>query len=591
MNNLKISDYLQDFVQNRGLCKACLKPVSWSKERLAAHKRSNCPAASGDDKRLFSKRSVENCENLKANSSFEGNDSAQERRDESNLTEAKKKEIDMMLGKFIIRTGVSFRVVESAAFKDFVTALNPAYAASMPSAKKVAGPLLDEQYSECMSVLEEILAGSENLTLVSDGWTNVKGDHLVNFCIKAPNRKPFFYRSIDTSGTSQDAGAIANEIISVVEELGAEKFASVITDNAPVMKAAWRLIRSKFPSIAVYGCAAHCLNLLIKDMLDTPENAKSMKNSEKIIKFVTNHHIVKAKYEEKRIAAKISHTLSMPVATRWFSRYTSMNNLLSSKYALIQLFDEELSLLQEISPKTASAAAIKLIKSNEFWEELAATTKMIEFPSKIIGKIEANDASLSLVYHYFGELHKHYEGNATIQKKILDRYKFIESPSAGLSFALTPQFAADGVFFNNDKVDIIGSVYDFALAFDEDTAEKVHDEMISYMFFMTNLPENSQKTIMRMSSKSYWSIVGRDKFPNLFKIAKPISEMIASSATAERTWSTFKFIHSRLRNRLTNERVEKLVFLYTNCVIFDEADKNDYVADEGAIVTGSDCTV
>ena len=66
------------------------------------------------------------------------------------------------------------------------------------------------------------------------------------------------------------------------------------------------------------------------------------------------------------------------------------------------------------------------------------------------------------------------------------------------------------------------------------------------------------------------------------------SEMICSSATAERT-STFKFIHSRLRNRLTNERVRKLVFLYTNYVLLDNKDKNDYILEDGAVLSGIDC--
>jgi hypothetical protein len=80
------------------------------------------------------------------------------------FTEAKKKEIDMKLGKLIICTGVSFRVIESTAFKDLVKALNPAYAASIPSAKTIAGPLLDQQYTECALIMEEILAGSKNLS-------------------------------------------------------------------------------------------------------------------------------------------------------------------------------------------------------------------------------------------------------------------------------------------------------------------------------------------------------------------------------------------------------------------------------------------
>jgi hypothetical protein len=45
-------------------------------------------------------------------------------------------------------------------------------------------------------------------------------------------------------------------------------------------------------------------------------------------------------------------------------------------------------------------------------------------------------------------------------------------------------------------------------------------------------------------------------------------------------------IHSRLSNRLKNEKVDKLVFIYTNCVSFVKLDDN--IASEGALVDGNE---
>ena len=44
----------------------------------------------------------------------------------------------------------------------------------------------------------------------------------------------------------------------------------------------------------------------------------------------------------------------------------------------------------------------------------------------------------------------------------------------------------------------------------------------------------------------------------------------ATSATSERNWSTYKFIHSKLQNRLINDRAEKLVYIYWNLQILRE---------------------
>lgn len=295
-------------------------------------------------------------------------------------------DIDEKFGNFFYRTGISFRVAESSAFKDFVKALNPTYAKVLPSRKHLSGAFLEKAHKKSSNRIEEILAGADNLTLISDGWTNVKGDHIVNFCIKAPGKKTIFYSSIDTTGISQDSEAIADAICSVIEKLGPQHFCCVITDNANVMKKSWEIIETTYPHISANGCAAHVMNLLIKDILGLYDNTETQKNAEKIIKYVSNHHLVRGKFEARRKIAKVPHTLTMPVVTRWYSTYTSMRDLLSSKYVLIKLVDDEMDMLKEIKPKAVSLAVTDLIKSSEFWDQLSELVKTIEYPVQIIGE-------------------------------------------------------------------------------------------------------------------------------------------------------------------------------------------------------------
>ena len=425
--------------------------------------------------------------------------------------------------------------------------------------------------------------------MVSDGWTNVRGDHLVNFCIKAPNEKPLFYTSINTTGILQNAAAVADAIINVIETLGPQKFSCILTDNANVMRAAWRIIVEKFPHISTNGCSAHTVNLLIKDVVAMNDNAKIVKDAERIIKFCKNHHMIKAKLDEIRTAENVIKTLSMPVSTRWYSTFTAMNDLKSLKYCLIKLVDNERQMLADINPKPNSVKVINTIASADFWNRLAGLIKVLEFPSNVIGKLEGDDAQLSYVYHYFTEMYQHARGNEEIQAKIKSRLRFISTPSIGLSYILTPKHAAEGFYFDDDKMDIIISVQEFAEKISPRDAETIELEFMSYLEDMNKLTDRRRELIFKMSAKTYWNVVGRDKYPALFKMAQPIVEMIASSAISERVWSIFKFIHSRLRNRLTNERVKKLVFLYTNSVLMDINDKNDYILDEGAILSEIEC--
>ncbi|XP_065684855.1 uncharacterized protein LOC136096995 [Hydra vulgaris] len=367
------------------------------------------------------------------------------------INEELKNDIDTKLANFFYPTGISFRLVESEVYKDFVKSLNPSYASVIPKAKALSGSLLEKQYIKCSIYVNEILNSETNLTLMSDGWTNIRGDHIVNFCIKAPKQKPFFYTSINTSGIIQNSSAVAAAILQVIEKIGSQKFTSFISDNAPVMKSAWSIIEEKYPHISASGCGARGVNLLVKDIVSTIEATKTVKDAEKIIKYLKNHHIVKAKFDERRIAANISLSLSMPVSTRWFSYYKSMSSLQLSKYVLIKLVDKESPLLKEIQPKNTSAAVMALIKSNPFWDRLSKLVKSIEFLSNVIGKLESDTAPLSFVYDYFGQMYHSYMDNKDIQQKVQSRLDFLFTPCIGIAFILTPKNAAEGLYLNEDK--------------------------------------------------------------------------------------------------------------------------------------------
>jgi hypothetical protein len=67
----------------------------------------------------------------------------------------------------------------------------------------------------------------------------------------------------------------------------------------------------------------------------------------------------------------------------------------------------------------------------------------------------------------------------------------------------------------------------------------------------------------RKTPLQYWQSDGIG-WPDLQKIALRIFTMSTSSAASERNFSTFGFVHSKLRNCLRPDSVDKLVFIKTN---------------------------
>jgi hypothetical protein len=57
---------------------------------------------------------------------------------------------------------------------------------------------------------------------------------------------------------------------------------------------------------------------------------------------------------------------------------------------------------------------------------------------------------------------------------------------------------------------------------------------------------------------------GLQQFPLLQGVARQVFRCAASSSASERNFSTHGYIHSKLRNRLSSERVEKLVHIFFN---------------------------
>lgn len=185
---------------------------------------------------------------------------------------------------------ILFRVAESEAFKDFVKALYPTDAKVLPSAKTLSGTLLDKQHEKCSKHISDIIKESTNLTLTSDGWIFLYvGGHFRYSPRRWCSRRSNYLCSW---------GNWAKQIRCYCHW-------QCLSDEA-----AWDILEEKHSHISAYGCTSHAANLIVQDILQIPDHFDTIKEAEKIIKFVKNYHIGKSMYETKRKAAKVvPHTL------------------------------------------------------------------------------------------------------------------------------------------------------------------------------------------------------------------------------------------------------------------------------------------
>ena len=102
--------------------------------------------------------------------------------------------------------------------------------------------------------------------------------------------------------------------------------------------------------------------------------------------------------------------------------------------------------------------------------------------------------------------------------------------------------------------------------YDEDDAKKIRRQWVH--FANLNGPFNKHdakedlKDLGQEDPIGWWRMHGDDA-PEIQYLAIRLLSQIASSSTAERNWSTYSFIHSIKRNRLTSKRAENLVAVHS----------------------------
>lgn len=114
--------------------------------------------------------------------------------------------------------------------------------------------------------MEDLVGNAPSLAIGSDGWSDIKNVGIVNIVVFPSGGPSLLWSSKDT-GTSSHTGQYMCDVISeAIEELGPGRVMALVTDNAANMQLGWELLEQKYPWLLCFGCLAHSLNLLAKDI-------------------------------------------------------------------------------------------------------------------------------------------------------------------------------------------------------------------------------------------------------------------------------------------------------------------------------------
>ncbi len=233
------------------------------------------------------------------------------------LPQEENENLKNFFARFIYANRLPFRIVENEHLLKFFKAMRPSF--KVLSRHDLSKPLLDAEYDEVKKSTFEVLTSSDCLTIVIDGWSNVRRNSIINIVICTP--KPYFFKSIDSKEGRHTAFYLSKIVEDIIISLGSEKIIGIISDNARNMKSKGKIIIQKYGHISCYGCGAYTLNLLIQDLCKIDFVKRILKQTKSIVVEITFSNILLAKFRDQmaqNVGFSVGNSvfLSLPIITR-----------------------------------------------------------------------------------------------------------------------------------------------------------------------------------------------------------------------------------------------------------------------------------
>ena len=461
-------------------------------------------------------------------------------------SKAEKGQLDLAVAKCIYATNSPFQIVENDSFRDMLSKLRPGY--TPPDRHRIGEELLNKTYEEVMKEYDTTLRG-KTVCMSIDGWSNIHNESVI--CVSVTSEgKSYIIDSIDyePQHTGDNLQIIMQNCIRKAKRLYDCSTASVVTDNASNMCKMRRQLHTE-DFILTYGCSAHLLNLLVKDL----EEEGTRKELSDVIKYFRNHHL--QAFKLKKYGGK---KLTLPADTRWNTITDSMESYLKNLDVLEQVcLDESANVNAGITLKVLSA---------EFSQRVKKYLRKLKPISVALDKIQRENTLISECAEIWIEMKDEVLSNIkekTEEMKVNERYATAITDGHCLANMLDPRYQGRRLSKEEKKkgTDLINQI--------------CPDFMQIYMKYSAKIfPFCSQyftnEVIHSMSPADWWKFFEpefpdqkEENFPRM-KLPRMLFTAVASSAGIERIFSMYGLVQSKIRNRLNNDKAAKLVKIYTS---------------------------
>jgi hypothetical protein len=380
---------------NKVSCLYCHKQYFGNATRMMSHITNECrrcPSA----RLLASTSKTGTCKSSTSSTwgSF-SDDNVNEKNIQSKVTSfidkmcpSENEKLNMMIGRAIYDAALPFTIVENQKFIDFIKCLRPSY--NLPCRKSIATSIMDKIYSQIKTSVTQMLEQSTSLSMLCDGWSDINNTPILNIIFTTP--EPVFYKAVHTQ-LERHTGKFIFEILNeAIEVVGSEKVHAFVSDNARNMKAAWNLLKEKYQTLIIYGCLAHGLNLLAKDIASLEDFSNIIAHTKKIVQTFRNKHLPSQLFKKIQTESGTGQALHVPVETRWGTYTKCLQSVLKNKENL-----QTAAVKQQIQNQIEISVRNKILDEDTYWPGVERCLKILTPISEAIHKLEADKNTIGCV--------------------------------------------------------------------------------------------------------------------------------------------------------------------------------------------------
>ncbi|CAH9136807.1 unnamed protein product [Cuscuta epithymum] len=479
------------------------------------------------------------------------------------------------ISDFFYENGIPFNAANSRSYEIMVESIGQfGPGLKPPSYHELRVPLLEKAKKKTEKLREkhELAWKEYGCTLMSDGWSDRRNRHLINFLVNSPEGT-FFLDSVDASAESQDATLLAGLLEKKIEEVGKDKVVQVVTDNGSNYKAAGKLLEHKIPTLYWTPCAAHCLDLMLEDIGKLADFKPHINKARRVTTFIYRHTRILHSMRQKTGGKD----LVRPGVTRFATAFLTLQSLYKHREALRNQFSGLDWVRSKLAATEAGMKVREIVFSTRFWSAVEDCIRASQPLLVVLRIVDADEQpampELSLAMDCAKEkINEAFENKARVLRSLIGiietRWEVqMEVKLYGAALFLNPSKYFDLKQTNPTSASRQRSMFNDVLekmVTDETLQAKISDQATDYDKLRGSFAK--QLAIKQQKSKSpldWWDAFG-GLAVELQSFTKRIVGLCCTSSGCERNWSTFEFIHTKKRNRLEHKRLNDLVFIQYN---------------------------